>query len=58
MYNIKRRGIAVVNRCCMCHEVEEFVNHLFLHCEKAYVFFCLGVLTWFMAGTSMDTVAA
>ena len=32
---LKRRGRALANRCFLCEENEEDINHLLLHCKKA-----------------------
>ena len=32
---LKRRGRALANRCFLCEEDEEDMNHLLLHCKKA-----------------------
>ena len=32
---LKRRGRALANRCFLCEEDEENINHLLLHCKKA-----------------------
>ena len=31
---LKKRGIALANRCYLCLECAESVNHLLLHCAK------------------------
>ena len=32
---LKRRGRVLANRCFLCEEMEETVDHLLLHCSKA-----------------------
>ena len=32
---LKRRGRPLANRCFLCEEDEEEINHLLLHCKKA-----------------------
>ena len=32
--NLKRRGMAFANRCFMCEEDEETINHLLIHCRS------------------------
>ena len=32
---LKRRGIPLVNRCFLCEENEETINHLLIHCSRA-----------------------
>ena len=32
---LKRRGIPLVNRCFLCEEKEETIDHLLIHCSKA-----------------------
>ena len=34
--NLMLRGRILVNRCCMCHQNEETVDHLLLHCPVAH----------------------
>ena len=31
--NVRKRGIAMINRCCMSEADEESIDHLFLHCR-------------------------
>jgi hypothetical protein len=33
--NVRKRGIVVINRCCMCESDGESIDHLFLHCGVA-----------------------
>ena len=35
LYQLKRRGKALTNRCFICEEDEEDINHLLIHCKKA-----------------------
>ena len=32
---LKRRGRALANRCFLCEEYEENINHWLVHCKKA-----------------------
>ena len=32
---LKRRGIPLVNRCFLCEEEEETIDHLLIHCSRA-----------------------
>ena len=32
---LKRRGRALANRCCLCEEDEETIDHLLIHCKIA-----------------------
>ena len=34
--NLMLRGRILVNRCCVCHQNEETVDHLLLHCPVAH----------------------
>ena len=34
---LKRRGISLVNRCCLCEENEETIDHLLIHCSRAKI---------------------
>ena len=33
--NLKRRGVAFANRCFLCEEDEETIDHLLIHCKSA-----------------------
>ena len=35
--NVRKRGIVVINRCCMCESEGESIDHLFLHCGVACI---------------------
>ena len=32
---LKRRGMTFANRCFMCEEEEETIDHLLIHCKSA-----------------------
>ena len=32
---LKRRGIPIINRCFLCEEHEETIDHLLIHCSRA-----------------------
>ena len=32
---LKRRGMTFANRCFLCEEDEEFIDHLLIHCKGA-----------------------
>ena len=32
---LKRRGRALANRCCLCEEDEETIDHMLIHCKMA-----------------------
>ena len=34
---LKRRGRILANRCFLCEEEEELIDHLLVHCSKAKV---------------------
>ena len=52
--NLRKRGIIVVEWCCMCKQSGESINHLLLHCEAARalwsVVLTLFDITWVMSG--------
>jgi hypothetical protein len=33
IYNLRKRGLTLVNWCCLCKKSEETINHLLIHCE-------------------------
>ena len=47
---LKRRGIPLVNRCFLCEENEETVDHLLIHCSRAKMlwdlFFAITDYNW------------
>ena len=56
--NLMRTGFSFVYWYCMCHCIEEIVNHLMIHCEKAYQLWCFvfrsfGV-SWFLQRTVIE----
>ena len=34
---LKRRGLTLVNRCFLCEEEEDTIEHLLMHCSRANV---------------------
>ena len=32
---LKRRGVTLANRCFLCEEEEESIDHLLIHCSRA-----------------------
>jgi hypothetical protein len=59
--NLHKRGVFVVNWCCMCKKSDESINHLLLHCEVASalwsgLFHLFGVV-WVMNGRVRDLLA-
>ena len=32
---LKRRGIPLANRCFLCEDDEEIIDHLLIHCSRA-----------------------
>ena len=55
---LQRRGISLVNRCFLCQEAEELVDHLLLHCRKTRVLwellFSLFGVNWIISGSVRD----
>jgi hypothetical protein len=50
--NLRRRRVIVMDWCCMCKEIGEFISHLFLHCSAArelrnFIFSIFGI-QWVM----------
>ncbi|XP_059289469.1 uncharacterized protein LOC132042988 [Lycium ferocissimum] len=56
--NLRRRGIILINRCHLCYQTNETVNHLFLHCPVTaavwHFFFSLFGLSWVMPSSIKD----
>ena len=57
---LKRRGWFLTNRCFLCLEEEETIDHIFIHCVKTRVlwnllFSLLGVL-WILPSLLRDTL--
>jgi hypothetical protein len=59
--NLRKRGLIVVDLCCMCKRSGESINHLLLHCEVARtlwsVLFTLFGVKWVMNGRVLDLLA-
>lgn len=47
---LKKKGIILVDQCCMCRCDGEMVDHMLLHCEIAYAMssydFCVFGVQW------------
>jgi hypothetical protein len=59
--NLRKRGLIVVDWCCMCKRSGESINHLLLHCEVARtlwsVLFTLFGVKWVLNGRVLDLMA-
>ena len=57
---VQKRGWALANRCFMCLEKEENINHLLLHCSRTRVLwdllFALFGVSWVMPFSVRDTL--
>ena len=57
---IPKRGWALENRCFLCHEKEEAINHLLLHCAKTRVLwdllFTLFGVSWVLPSSVRETL--
>ena len=57
---IQKRGWALANRCFLCHEKEEIIDHLLLHCTKTRVlwelFFTLIRVSWVLPSSVKETL--
>ena len=62
MDNLKRRGMAVANRCFLCEEDEETINHLLIHCRSAKMLWDLllsiGGFSWVFPRSVLHTLLA
>jgi hypothetical protein len=52
LYNLRKRHIIIVDKCCLCKRDGESVDHIFLHCDVASAlwnnfFFRFGI-SWVM----------
>ena len=57
---IQKRGWALANRCFLCHEKEETIDHLLLQCTKTRVlwelFFTLVGVSWVLPFSVRETL--
>ena len=57
---IQKGGRALANRCFLCHEREETIDHLLFHCTKARVlwelFFSLVGVSWVLPSSIKETL--
>ena len=60
--NLKRRGVAFANRCFMCEEEEETVDHLLIHCKSAKMlwdlFLTMVGISWVFPHSVLHTLLA
>ena len=56
--NLKKKGITLVDQCCMCRCNGETRDHLLLHCDVACAlwsyFFCVFGVHWVMLNRVID----
>ena len=59
---LKRRGRALANRCFLCEEDEETIEHLLIHCSKARMLWDLFLLivgsSWVFPRSVLHTLLA
>ena len=57
---VQKRGWALANRCFMCLEKEETIDHLLLHCSKTRVLcdlhFTLFGVSWVLPSSVRETL--
>ena len=60
--NLKRRGMTFANRCFLCEEDEETINHLLVHCRSAKMLWDLllsiGGINWVFPSSVLQTLLA
>ncbi|RVW78924.1 putative ribonuclease H protein [Vitis vinifera] len=60
MDQLKKRGWAVANRCFLCCEEEESIDHILIHCSKARVLwellFALFGVCWVLPSSARETL--
>ena len=60
MDQLKKRGWAVANRCFMCCEEEESIDHILIHCSKARalwdLLFALFGVCWVLPYSARETL--
>ena len=59
---LKRRGMILVNRCFMCEEDEENIDHLLIHCKRAQMLWNLLLsifgISWVFSQSVLHTLLA
>ena len=62
MDQLKRRGLTLVNRCVMCEEDEETIDHLLIHCKRAKMlwdlFLSIVGISWVFPHSVLHTLLA
>ena len=57
---VQKRGRALANRCFMCLEKEENINHLLFHCSRRrvlwYLLFTLFGVSWVLPSSVRETL--
>ena len=57
---VQKRGWALANRCFICLEKEETINHLLLHCSETralwYLLFTLFGVSWVLPSSVRETL--
>ena len=60
--NLKRRGVAFANRCFMCEEDEETIDHLLIHCKSVKMlwdlFLTMVGISWVFPHSVLHTLLA
>ena len=60
--NLKRRGMAFANRCFMCEEDEETIDHVLIHCKSAKLlwdlFLSMVGISWVFPQSVLHTLLA
>ena len=62
MDHLKRKGWTVANKCFLCHEEEELVDHILIHCDKTrvvwHLLFSLFGVSWVLPSSVTELLSS